>query len=84
MIYFQDFSGCVFGIIENKMEVVVRKGEKHDNHTWHYYILLFLHFYFFKKILIAKYNASGIGIGRLDILFSSNHNIHKSSCGLCF
>ena len=21
---------------------------------------------------------------RLDILFSSNHNIHKSSCGLCF
>ena len=20
----------------------------------------------------------------LDILFSSNHNIHKSSCGLCF
>ena len=23
-------------------------------------------------------------IGRLDILFPSNHNIHKSSCGLCF
>ena len=21
---------------------------------------------------------------RLDILFSSNHNIHKSLCGLCF
>ena len=21
---------------------------------------------------------------RLDVLFSSNHNIHKSSCGLCF
>ena len=22
--------------------------------------------------------------GTLDTLFSSNHNIHKSSCGLCF
>ena len=41
MIYFQDFSGCVFGIIENKMEVVVRKGEKHDNHTWHTSCILF-------------------------------------------
>ena len=24
-----------------------------------------------------------LGISILDILFSSNHNIHKSSCGLC-
>ena len=23
-------------------------------------------------------------VGTLDILFSSKHNIHKSSCGLCF
>ena len=23
-------------------------------------------------------------IATLDILFLSNHNIHKSSCGLCF
>ena len=23
-------------------------------------------------------------MGKLDILFSSNHNIHKSSSGLCF
>ena len=83
MIYFQDFSGCVFGIIENKMEVVVRKGEKHDNHTWHYYILLFLHFYFFKKNSDCKIYCKW-NIGRLDILFSSNHNIHKSSHGLCF
>ena len=25
-----------------------------------------------------------IHIGTLDIFFPSNHNIHKSSCGLCF
>ena len=25
-----------------------------------------------------------IYMGTLDIFFSSNHNIHKSSCGLCF
>ena len=25
-----------------------------------------------------------IVVPTLDIIFSSNHNIHKSSCGLCF
>ena len=27
---------------------------------------------------------TNIVVSILDILFSSNHNIHKSSCGLCF
>ena len=28
--------------------------------------------------------TSSMGCSTLDILFSSNHNIHKSSCDLCF
>ena len=28
--------------------------------------------------------TAALFVGTLDILFSSNHNIHKSSCGLCF
>ena len=35
-----------------------------------------------KKIEICK--QSHITGGTLDILFSSNHNIHKNSCGLSF
>ena len=31
----------------------------------------------------AKYDSMFAGC-ILDILFSPNHNIHKSSCGLCF
>ena len=33
---------------------------------------------------IADINSSTQEICLLDILFSSNHNIHKSSFGLCF
>ena len=34
--------------------------------------------------IIPLYCVSAYTITKLDILFSSNHNIHKSSCGLCF
>ena len=30
----------------------------------------------------CRYNS--YYVRKLDIFFSSNHNIHKSSCGLCF
>ena len=32
----------------------------------------------------CKSNQREAALYTLDILFSSNHNIHKSSCGLCF
>ena len=33
---------------------------------------------------MALAQASKLHVDTLDILFSSNHNIHKSSHGLCF
>ena len=33
---------------------------------------------------LSKINSILANIRTLDILFSLNHNIHKSSCGLCF
>ena len=36
-----------------------------------------------KKKHVFIYIYSSVGT-RLDTLFSSNHNIHKSLCGLCF
>ena len=38
----------------NKMEVVVRKGEKHDNHTWHTSCIFFL------KNMIAKCKSNAV------------------------
>ena len=35
-------------------------------------------------IRIANKITGGMYLCKLDILFLSNHNIHKSSCGLCF
>ena len=35
------------------------------------------------KSIVAK-KILGRCVCRVDILFPSNHNIHKSSCGLCF
>ena len=32
----------------------------------------------------CKKSRQSSNLGTLDILFSSNHNINKSSCGLCF
>ena len=40
-----------------------------------------------KHIFLYKEHSSSLRylyLGRLDILFSSNHNIKKSPCGLCF
>ena len=40
---------------------------------------------YYAKYYIAKFvNEFEAYICTLDILFSSNHNIHKSSCGLRF
>ena len=33
---------------------------------------------------VLRHSLAPPNVNTLDILFSSNHNIHKSSCGLCF
>ena len=38
----------------------------------------------FRPTSYACENWACITMSKLDILFPSNHNIHKSSCGLCF
>ena len=39
-------------------------------------------FYNHRRVGICRFLE--VEVRRLDILFSSNHNIHKSSCGVCF
>ena len=37
-----------------------------------------------KQRRTGLFSATQTKVCMLNILFSSNHNIHKSSCGLCF
>ena len=61
-----------------------------ENQTDYTYLSTYICFYFLNKnevwtFLISTYTKSFVLVrSAIDILFPSNHNIHKSWCGLCF
>ena len=90
-----NFIQCVLGLVIaaaakhwTRTEVTLHLSSVRLHSSWHEFLEDFQRLIFVSRGVSLHPGRSSLTttyyMSIVDILFSSNHNIHKSSCGLCF